>query len=235
MHFEFRAAFFQIRARIASLYEDATRDSSATVKFNCHSYAWYSQDTVTNVYWIDDPTPFFSDYSYLQVFEPQVGDIVLYRETQGTSWTTDDSLVHSAIIVELLVEGATEIEDLIVKSKWGRGGVYIHNGYECCYTEYAFEKGYTSYTVGLADQFEYYRAHDHIIVCEPISVSSSDYYSKHMRICDNYHECEYVVYENHNWELEFGSYVMGDVSTQAIPRYVCWECGLVYNSPFPPQ
>lgn len=41
-------------AYMASVYPYATKLRSATFKYNCHSYGWYSTST-TNVWWMNDP------------------------------------------------------------------------------------------------------------------------------------------------------------------------------------
>ena len=48
-------------------YPNVTIVSDATTNYNCHSYAWYSQNTNTNVYWMNDPGKYISDGSYTKV------------------------------------------------------------------------------------------------------------------------------------------------------------------------
>ena len=66
-------------------YPNATRLSTATLKYNCHSYAWYSQDVETNDYWMNNPSNFYLDYSYCTVSTPQLGDIICYYDDKGTT------------------------------------------------------------------------------------------------------------------------------------------------------
>ncbi len=66
------------------------------------------------------------------MFTPQAGDIVCYFE--------GSVLQHSAI-VESVSTGTSNgkcgnVDLLTVVSKWGAGGLYRHNGYECPYTDY---------------------------------------------------------------------------------------------------
>ncbi len=47
-----------------------------TAKYNCHSYAWYSQDIATNRYTFGSINAYLDDGSYMEVFNVQPGDIV---------------------------------------------------------------------------------------------------------------------------------------------------------------
>ena len=38
-----------------ALFSNDIRLSSSTKKYNCHSYAWYSQNARTNQYWMNEP------------------------------------------------------------------------------------------------------------------------------------------------------------------------------------
>ncbi len=79
---------------IADLYPSFTKISSASSKYNCHSYAWYSTST-TNTYWIDDPSPIYSNTSYWTFWQVPMRTI-----TSGdriTFWN-NSSLQHSAVI-----------------------------------------------------------------------------------------------------------------------------------------
>ncbi len=51
----------------AKNYPNAEKLSEPTYRYNCHSYAWYSQDTETNDLWIDYPSQFYEDGSYIDV------------------------------------------------------------------------------------------------------------------------------------------------------------------------
>ena len=127
--------------------------SSATRMYNCHSYAWYSQDIDTNTYWMDDPKAFYEDHSYCTVSTPQVGDIICYFDDMGTADSNDDQNIHSGIVTAVLSGTSNNIcgtADLVtVTSKWGASGLYSHNGLDCPYTP---NKG------GSADYVKYYRS-----------------------------------------------------------------------------
>ena len=134
-------------------YPYATFLSSATNRYNCHSYAWYSQDVDTNEYWIPDPKTFYEDHSYCTVSTPQVGDIICYFNNMGTTDTSDDFNVHSGIVTAVSSGTSNNVcgtADLVtVTSKWGSYGLYSHNGLDCPYTP---NNG------GEADYVKYYRS-----------------------------------------------------------------------------
>lgn len=98
-------------------------DRRATKKYNCHSYAWYSQAT-TNKWWIDDPTDYINDSYYAKNNSTiKVGNKVVYRTS-----STSTIYLHSGIVIG--VGGGTG-PNIIVQSKWGPSGLYTHNVYNC--------------------------------------------------------------------------------------------------------
>ena len=86
----------------------ATRISDASPKYNCHSYAWYSQST-SNPYWMENPYKYIEDGSYIRTGSVRVGDCVLYGAI--------DAPEHSAYVVSSAI---------LVRSKWDWKGVYEH-------------------------------------------------------------------------------------------------------------
>ena len=140
-------------SEVENNYPNVTLLSSATIMYNCHSYAWYSQDVDTNNYWIDDPSAFYEDHSYCIVSTPQVGDIICYFDNKGTADTSDDLNIHSGIVTAVLSGQSNNVcgtADLVtVTSKWGGYGLYSHNGLDCPYTPY---RG------GDADYVKYFRS-----------------------------------------------------------------------------
>ena len=81
--------------------------SNPTYKYNCHSYAWYSQNPSTNFYWMDDPSKYYAidDQSYININNPREGDIICYFsnvEIQTFSGPTFAYIEnsHSAIITD---------------------------------------------------------------------------------------------------------------------------------------
>lgn len=199
-------------------YENAELIAPPTKKYNCHSYAWHSQDS-SNTYWINDSTEllkYIADYSYWEIIDPdpedlQPGDIVVYVNSYGTMSENDDYWLHSAVIESVLEDcepGTPTIASLIVKSKWGRGGLYRHNGYECCYTGYAVEVSDPMYNpLETADYYRYFRQHDHNICASTIPMNDPMYSAwhatKHINYCENEEECEAeAIYVNHDWTYE---------------------------------
>ena len=103
-----------------------------TPQYNCHSYAWYSQDYDTNNYWINSPLDYFYDDEsiYENVSTPQVGDIVLY--VYSTNVSTE--ILHSAIVVSITLDESNNVlENITVQSKWGHWGLYEHGLDDCDY------------------------------------------------------------------------------------------------------
>lgn len=96
-------------------YPNAKYVSAPTYAYNCHSYAWYSQSTSTNKYWMDDATAYMTDGSYLRKDAPQTGYKVFY---------SDDN--HSGIVSAL-------DNGIQVTSKWGKSALYKHAIGDCPY------------------------------------------------------------------------------------------------------
>lgn len=198
----------------------AIKISGASGYYNCHSYAWYSQDFDTNRYWIDEPDNYYlsSTGLYSSVSSPQLGDRICYMDNRDTSNTSDDFNEHSGIVSRLLSgtsNGLCGNSDLLeVTSKWGGNGLYIHNGYECPYTDYLFD--------GRADYVVYYR---------PLGHTHSYTYSDYGSLTDHKVFCDCVgttMYEEHSWTFGYiGASVVeyGMISPDAIPIYTCMDCG----------
>ena len=84
--------------------------SPASRRYNCHSYAWYSQST-SNPYWMNTPycDAYMNDGSYYNVATPTANDRV--------HWHNGD---HSGIIVYV----GSQAGNVSVISKYGEYGVY---------------------------------------------------------------------------------------------------------------
>lgn len=97
-----------------SAYPNATLLRSSSRKYNCHSYAWYSQSS-SNSIWIDDPSTYWEDYSYSGYCSswPYSGSKVYYQYGN-----------HSAIVYS----------GLTFTSKWGQGPLMRHSSTYCPYT-----------------------------------------------------------------------------------------------------
>jgi len=97
-----------------SRYPNATRLRSATTKYNCHSYAWYSTSS-SNSYWMNNPASYMSDGSYTKVgFTPTASGQKMYYPVPGG---------HSAIVYT----SSSNIWNVVLTSKWGEYGLYRHN------------------------------------------------------------------------------------------------------------
>lgn len=101
---------------VSSNYPGATYIATPTKKYNCHSYAWYSQSTSNN-YWMNDPSKYMSDSSYKKD-GIKVGNIIYYTGE------------HSGVVSNVKV-GYT---GCYVKSKWGMYGLYNHFYNQCPYS-----------------------------------------------------------------------------------------------------
>ena len=91
------------KAQDAASYPEAIYLSPATVKYNCHSYAWY-WPAVGNLYWINDPSPYWEDGSYIRTYDPEIGDIVYFAGADDHSgiimvWM----LLYSKILIDFFV------------------------------------------------------------------------------------------------------------------------------------
>ncbi|TDB72400.1 hypothetical protein [Micromonospora sp. KC723] len=95
---------------VATNYPNATRERSASRKYNCHSYAWYSTST-SNDRWMNTPgdDKYWQDGSYKQWHTPLV-----WYSGMRISYASDD---HSGIWV-----GTGNY----VRSKWGQMGLIYH-------------------------------------------------------------------------------------------------------------
>lgn len=141
----------QMREMIAAIFPDAIYISEATSAYNCHSYAWYSQNTLTNTVWINSPNVYYhaADMSYERVYTPRVGDIICYYDLDEEAMFQN---IHSGIVVGFSGETSNNVcgnsNTVIVRSKWGHFPLYEHKGDECLYT---------SPYGGYADEVRYYR------------------------------------------------------------------------------
>lgn len=104
----------EIDDHFTSAYPNATLLRSASRKYNCHSYAWYSQN-VNNNKWMNNPSAYWEDGSYQMQEHPKAGDKVYYDVTDS----------HSAIV---------ESKDTFV-SKWGKAPLMRHSPDDCPYDD----------------------------------------------------------------------------------------------------
>lgn len=111
----------QVQLITAESYSNAKILRPATVKYNCHSYAWYSQDT-SNKHWMDDPSLYMSDGSYYKLTSSA-------RTGHKVYWPNSD---HSGIVSK--IDYSTGAQVYYVISKWGPAGLYEHMIANCPYT-----------------------------------------------------------------------------------------------------
>lgn len=97
--------------------------------YNCHSYAFYSQDA-SNPYWIDNPWAYINDGSYIRTYGNTPGNVVVYLKSNG-------ALSHSGFVTSAYTDGSLQN----VTSKWGHYGVFRHHYTDCPY--YAVENAQT--------------------------------------------------------------------------------------------
>lgn len=95
---------------IANNHSTFSKVSSASSKCNCRSYAWYSTST-SNVYWINDPSPIYSNTTYWTEWRIPLRNLV---SGDRITFRSGSSLLHSAI-----VNSSTQCT-----SKLGHYGVY---------------------------------------------------------------------------------------------------------------
>lgn len=143
---------------MATSYPNAIRKADANTNYNCHSFAWYSQDIRSNHYWMDDPSEYIHDGSYV-LSDGQPGDIMVYYN--------DFRIIHSAIVLERMsgtpMTARNDSNLVRVISKWGKAGLYEHIGNECGYVP-TDPSNYSS-----AEYVSYYR------LSTQETIKSSDY------------------------------------------------------------
>ena len=118
----------------------------ASLRYNCHSYAWVERDTELTTGWVDSVGAFIRDGSYVRIAEPEVGCIVVYYKTMSIDLVTihaDGSETSESIIylrsqshsgvVTAVPTGSRQLSDITVESKWGRAGLFRHKGDVCPY------------------------------------------------------------------------------------------------------
>lgn len=111
----------QLYNNLKNEYPKAKYLSEATVKYNCHSYAWYSQSP-SNKHWMNNPALYMSDGSYYKAGgSPRTG--------MKAFWINGS---HSGIVTSINYSGGTHT--YYVTSKWGMCGLYEHGIWNCPYS-----------------------------------------------------------------------------------------------------
>ncbi len=104
-----------INNQFKSAYPGATYLGGSTKKYNCHSYAWHQQST-SNGYWMNNPSPYWGDGSYSNVTALSTNDKIIYANSSNV-------ISHSAVY-----KGGIEMI-----SKWGQAPLFRHNFNDCPY------------------------------------------------------------------------------------------------------
>lgn len=143
-----------------SYYSSATLEPGygPSYTYNCHSFAWLYDGNVSNIpslndrCCVDDPSPFINlmPYCYYDYDEYQnpsqiadassicVGDIIVYYDVDQSS--SNAIISHSAVVTE----SSSNINSVMVRSKWRFGGVYNHTIFACPYYTPAYSLGWQS-------------------------------------------------------------------------------------------
>ena len=139
---------FNAIAMQAANYDVISTISIPTYRYNCHSYAWYSQDYNSNCSWMNNPSNYYLDNSY-EVAQAKENYLMcyfaneVYKLSDGT--VVEQNLInwHSSIISSVEVgfnkNDINTLDKIIVKSKWSYGGLYLHKGDKCPYAENFYE------------------------------------------------------------------------------------------------
>lgn len=77
---------------VASAHPTFTKLRSASSKYNCHSYAWYSTSTSNN-YWIQDPEPIYGNTNYWELWNSAMRPI---QSGDRITFWSGQNLLHSA-------------------------------------------------------------------------------------------------------------------------------------------
>ena len=213
-----KECFDSINDIMAKCYPNAIEFAPPTAMYNCHSYAWYSQDYTTNKILIDNPSVYYTDGSYIEIpyTEVQPRDRILY-------FNSINSNVHSGIVVSKSYASPNNdcgaANTVIVQSKWGDRGLYQHKGNYCAYVAYYEGKilEYDDTGNPLASDVKFYRYNIKHTHSYKYTFYDKDY---HKEEC----ECGMLIVP-HNFVLNKVNSI--DYSTQYIPKYQCQGCGYI--------
>lgn len=131
------AEISDLNRNMGSNYPTAVWLRTATTNYNCHSYAWHNQ-AAGNIYWMSNPSYYWTDGSYSSVSTSAAGDRMVYKN--------GSNLEHSAVIY-VKASGPPSANfpyaDLLtVWSKWGSAGVYRHAAIDSPYWAYTTSVAY---------------------------------------------------------------------------------------------
>ncbi len=115
-------------ASCASAYPNAVKLRSASKKYNCHSYAWYSTSS-SNKHWMNNPVAYVNDGSYVGANSIISGRKAVYIAKNSPTYSNGFP-IHSAIVYSY------SNNVLTMRSKWGSCGLYRHVWNDSPYTYY---------------------------------------------------------------------------------------------------
>lgn len=79
---------------IANYHPTFSKVRSASSKYNCHSYAWYSTAS-TNIYWIENPSPIYNNTLYWTLWHAPMRN---WQSGDRVTFWSGSNLLHSAIV-----------------------------------------------------------------------------------------------------------------------------------------
>ncbi len=79
---------------IAKYYPSFTKVRSATGKYNCHSYAWYSASS-KNKYWINNPASIYGNAKYWKLWKAPMRSL---KSGDRITFWKDGNILHSAVV-----------------------------------------------------------------------------------------------------------------------------------------
>lgn len=167
---------------------------------------------------MNDPSLYYTDGSYYEVWVPRKDDIICYFDEKDNDNPNDDENLHSGIVLAVVSSFSNGLcgdsNTVLVASKWGEWGLYVHNGYVCPYTA-----GYS----GRATTVRYYRKANHTHTYSNTQITDSTLSIKfHSSACHGV-GCGQEIYAPHNWvEVRINP---SSVSPQYVPGYQCSDCG----------
>ena len=103
-------------------YPNNIEVSGISPVYNCHSYAWHSQNINTNKFWVFNADLYYAEATSATQ-NPQVGTKVCYFNYYTENGSTVNKLDHSALVYSLKSNG--DVNKVI--SKWGHCGLFIHS------------------------------------------------------------------------------------------------------------
>ncbi|MBQ4443578.1 MAG: hypothetical protein II896_02820 [Clostridia bacterium] len=216
---------------ISILYPNAQFIDNPSNRYNCHSYAWYSQSNL-NPYWINDPTNFIVSHDYV-VSTGEEGDIIVYYGYEDGN-NTNIVPIHSGIIEQRLSGESNnvcgDLDLYVVNSKWGQCGIYRHRGDYCpYYNDTVYVEYYRMHGAHMYTDYEPYNNTQHMVICE-----CGDYILQN----HDYSELAVISGTQHAYVCVCGDYIGANNHSFSAPvdfnQYyhiiTCSECGYVKHA-----